>query len=430
LKHILYLTWGEQISLNGLVGNQVFNLLSRLAALDKNLKISVVAGVPYFSRERFLSLRKLKVKHGSIRVYLKEAGISLVVWPVLVLPRIFYSRFYLNWLYYIFALLFLKHYVQRNQVDLIHCRSYHAANLALQARRKYKLPVKIIFDPRGLFPEEGVFVGSFSADSKSYRAWKLRERQILKECNLIVSVSTSMTEHYSGLTDINLIETIYTSVDTKLFFKDPVSGGDARTALGLLPDEKVLIYVGSIATEGWHRVDTLVQLFQAFKEIFGKARLLLVTQSWHEPLREQLGNCGLQDSEYLLTESAGASETNYYLNAADYACMPYRKNQSNLDTLIGSTVLATKTGEYFAAGLPLLVNENAGEAAMLVEKYKLGIVYKVDKEEIIGEALKKVDLAYDKVSRNCIKVAHSYFDAEKAARKYLGLYETLLKDRK
>ena len=38
---------------------------------------------------------------------------------------------------------------------------------------------KIIFDTRGLFPEEGVFTGAFSENSRSYRAWKSTEKIML-----------------------------------------------------------------------------------------------------------------------------------------------------------------------------------------------------------------------------------------------------------
>lgn len=428
MKRLLYLTWGEQISQSGLIGNQVFNLLSGIALLDKNVKISIIAGVPYFSRKQLSGSKQLEAEYASSRAFLQGYDITLTVRPLPVLPRWFYSRFYQTWLYYLFALPFLKRYVKHNQITIIHCRSYHAANLALQVRRKYKLPVKIVFDPRGLFPEEGAFLGSYSFTSRSYRSWKEREQQLLAESDTIVSVSTKLSDHYRGLTEKRNIKTIYTSVDRRLFYKDPAIAEEGRKKLGLRPDEKTLIYIGSVAAEGWHRVDTLVKLFFLFKKVFRKARLVIVTQSSHELLREQFAYNGLQKTDYLLRESSAASETNCYLNAAHYSCMPYRKNQSEVDALIGETVLATKTGEYFAAGLPLLVSENAGEAAMLVEKHNLGIAYKVGAEDEVCAALEKLELEYNSVCRRCIEVAGEYFDADLNARKYLALYDELIQN--
>lgn len=430
LKKVLYLTWGEQINLNGLAGNQVFKLLSKMASIDKNLIIAVVSGIPYFSRKRFFNPKKLESEYKLIEEFLQNNGISLTIRRVMVLPRWFYSLFYYRWLYTFTHEIFIKRFILKNKIEIIHCRSYHAAYLAVQVRRKYTLPVKIVFDTRGMFPEEGAFLGCYNTLSKSYMDWKKLEKKMIDECDMIVNVSTKLSDHYRGLTENNSIKTIYTSVDRQVFFKDSIIGEEARNNLNLQSDEKTLIYIGSIAPEGWHRVDTLVALYKAFKKVFIKSRLLVVTQSRHAPLREQFADYGLQEGDYLLMESSGPSETNCLLNAAHYSCMPYRKNQSELDALIGETVLATKTGEYFATGLPLLVNENAGEAAMLVEKHNLGIVYRAGEEDEVCAALEKLELEYDLVCRRCIEIAGEFFDADLNARKYLALYDELIKDRK
>lgn len=424
--NLLYLTWGEELDLNGLIGQQVFRQLINIKSLNNNLRISIVSGVPCLSKARAMRNNQRTKKCQEINSYLDNHGIKLTVKDIMVLPRWFYTIFYLTWLYYNFHLTYLRDYLLENKVDLIHCRSYHAVNLALMVKKKYRLPVKIIFDTRGLFPEEGVFKGWYGYDSLSYRIWKQRERELLNESDAIINVSYNFTNHIKSITENPNVFTIYTSVDLDTFYKDNDLRKKTRAQLGFSKSEKVLIYIGSIGISGWHRFETLISLYQAFKLYFIKTRLLVITQSPHKPIKDNFRGFGLTDNDFKLFASKSAEQTNSYLNAADYACLPSKENNNEIENIISHTMLASKTGEYFAGGLPILVNENVGEAAMLVERYNLGAVYKARQESVITDKLAAIENDYNKISNNCIGVAKKLFASEVNARKYLAIYNQLL----
>lgn len=367
--------------------------------------------------------------HRKIIDYLKLHGINLEIRFILVLPRWFYTRFYLTWLYYIFNIRYLRNHIIKNDINLIHCRSYHAAIIALKVKNKFKLPVKIIFDTRGLFPEEGVFLGFYPYKSLSYRFWKYKEKELLKNCDIVVNVSEQFTEHIKSIIGEINTETIYTSIDQYIIYKDLNLRELARIELNILEEEKALVYCGSISLLGWHSIEALLSVYEVFQKTFIKTKLIILTQSSHEILRNQLNQNNLVEDDYRIIKSKNLEQTNKYLNAADYSCLPYRKNKNEVDRLIGHTMLATKTGEYLGTGLPLLVNENVGGAASLVNKHGLGIVYKEDRISDIGDAIKNIENNYNDISEKCIEVANKHFDIVKNAFKYIDIYKKLTENK-
>ena len=79
------------------------------------------------------------------------------------------------------------------RADIIHVRSYGPMLLALLSKLLFKK--KIIFDVRGMLPEETLEVNGHSSSGFKYKLLKSYERYIFKYSDVIISVSRKMAEH-------------------------------------------------------------------------------------------------------------------------------------------------------------------------------------------------------------------------------------------
>lgn len=425
--NLLYLTWGEVIVNDGLFANQVLELLKQIRLQDATLPMRLLSGIPLVNRYLVKAYRYFYAELTRVRSQLAEVQIGFAYRLLPVLARWFHSQPYQLPFYSFGQLHYLAKLARTQGVNLVHCRSYHATRLALLARTRYHLPYKVIFDTRGMFPEEAVLANYFSATSPAYRRWKALEQNLLQAADAVVNVSATFTQYISTLTTNPHLYTISTSTNLDLFQPNQTVRQSQRQLLQFAPQAKVLLYVGSLGTKRrWHNIDNLIALYRIFQAEFSQSKLLIVTRSPHEPLAEALHQAGYQPDDYRLVAANSPQETSNYAQAADYAALSYYDVDSPLETQVGRTVIASKSGEYLGVGLPMLVNRTAGAAAQLVAAEGVGCVYTGGNEEAIREPLRQIEANYTAVQAKAVAVAHLHFDAASNARKYLALYQDLL----
>ena len=108
-----------------------------------------------------------------------------------------------------------------------------------------------------------------------------------------------------------------------------------------------------------------------------------------------------------------------------FGILPYRESGTHYESIVGHTMLATKTAEYLTAGLPMIVNKTCGGAASLIEKYNLGIAY--DPNTFEGLSMEKITGFNTPEEQEQISdVASKLFDYQYHARQYAELYKELL----
>jgi len=425
--NLLYLTWGEVIVYDGLFNNQVLEQLKQIRRQDKQLPMRLLTGIPLGNRYLVKGGWRFYREIAKIRQQLNAAQIDFGYRWLPAVARWFHSQPYQFPFYSVGQLGFLAGLVKRQGINLIHCRSYHATRIALLARGFYGLPVKVIFDTRGMFPEEAVLAGYFPAASPAYQRWKVIEQHLLDGADAIVNVSATFTEYIQTLTTNPQVQTISTSTNLELFRPNPVARASQRATLGFTPQDKVLLYVGSLGTKrGWHNLANLLAVYQVFQGEFPQSKLLIVTRSPHAPLQEALQQAGYQPADYRLVAAASPQETSDYAQAGDYAALSYYDVDSPLEQQVGRTVIASKSGEYLGIGLPMIVNQTAGAAAQLVAAEGVGCVYLGGQEGAIRASLRQLEANYAAVQAKAVAVAQAHFSAAGNAHKYLALYAQLL----
>jgi glycosyltransferase involved in cell wall biosynthesis len=424
-NNFLYITWGEVIIENGIFKNQVLEQLKLIKNERPNATIFLLSGLPLgnmrlIKRTRYFlkELQKIETEcsnHGIIFKYRFISGLS--PW--------FYTPPQKLWLFDFTQKKFLKKFIERNSISIVHCRSYTPARLALEVRKKYKLSYKVIFDTRGNFPEEGLLKSHL--DFEGYRFWKKMEKDLLDNADVVVNVSSTFTEHVKKISNNPNVYTIYTSTNLSSFYPLALSEKNKlRRLQNISEHEKVLVYLGELSEIGWHQTSTLIDAYQAFKKAFVKTKMLVITHNKRDELEKAFLDESLEANELIVVKGTNQEEVNDYLNLADFAVLPFRHIRSQLDETLGYTMIASKTGEYLATGLPVIVNNKIGAASQLVEETGTGITYELEKENDIISKLLDFEKEKKAITAKCCETASNTFDAKKNALMYLGIYDQVL----
>lgn len=136
-------------------------------------------------------------------------------------------------------------------------------------------------------------------ETRHARTPGLRERlrAALERADLVFSVSTSLAELAAGLGIArDKLQVVGNGVDTRKFH--PVDRAEARRALGIAEDAKVLISVGGLTErKGFHRV---IELLPALRRELPDLMFLIIGGAsaegdWGPQLRQQVSELGLAD---------------------------------------------------------------------------------------------------------------------------------------
>lgn len=415
--NIMYLTWGETPRSYGVFGSQVVQQFIRNALQKKDCNYSFVAGVPVINSSLLREGRSYYKQIKRLKQMLDNIPFLRV--PIFCPQNFVFSNRYtfgpMHWI----AHIGLAKKIKMLKPDIVHARSYHATYAAIEVKRKYKLDYKIIFDARGLWPEEIAWKRSYSATDKNYIFLKKIEKRLLLESDVCVCVSETMEEALRPLYDSET-ELIYLSADTKLL-AEAVGRRRVECENGM-PIIK-LCYLGAISEQTWHSAGQLAALYAHIECLGLNVSLKIITTSNHDNLRKRMPNIPSDKLEIIST--ASPNQLKEALGDVNIGVLPYRSNERPFEALVGNSILGTKTAEYLSAGLPVLVNENCGGAARIVEKYGVGICYaSEDFEKITKNALCKVleidDIKFKQLSKYL-------FDYDANAKRYQNLYQRLYK---
>lgn len=424
-KRILYLLWGEDVSQNnGIFLSQVLTQISTTNKLFSDTSILCIVGIPILKKRIILNWKEYNQSLKKLIKLFSENGIKLQFKNIPIFSRFNSTKKYFPF-YSFLQKKYLYRIIKKNDINILHCRSYHATYLALRTKIKNNLDINIIFDARGIVPEEGIIKRLYSEDSDTYKFWKKIELNLIKDSDAVVTVSEPFTDHFRGIFPSEKIHTIYTSTDIDVFRKLD-NKKELKGKFGLESASKILIYIGSIGAERWHTPKNLVEVYTYFRKAFDNTRLFVVTQTRIKKEIEELfieNDIGLD--ELLVKSSTRLEDTNEFLNTADYGVIPFREGEDYLNEIFGRVMMGSKTGEYLSAGLPVITNSKVGGVSEVIKKFSVGIIYQKNEIENLTETLKGIDADYQNISDKCVVVAQERFSTKKHAEQYHEIYNKL-----
>ena len=416
---VAYLVWNEAIVNNSIFNNQVINQIKQIQNSYKDVDVTLIIGFPLFPY--LVKHRRDKKKRNEIFSFLMELRKQQVI-KVKVFYNIFAfsfnSKFYFFPLHYLFGLFSFLFLQRKQRFDIIHCRSYHACFVGCITKSVYKYP-KVIFDTRGRFPEEGVFRGSYTEASYSFRFWKKIEKYLLKTSDSIVNVahtfSDILEQEYPFIKNKNF--TIYTSTNTQ------VAASEKKMKAG-----NKLVFIGEISFNGGYNITDIVDFYLIYREIVFNPSLIIITKSDRQPIRKLIQENGIE-REFEIFSTNSFDESYSILSACKFGFAFLDRGNEMLMKSLAPTVIAAKTGDYLFSGLPLIYDELIGGVNYLIRNYHLGmLVNKPFNKDEIQAKLSELLNNYNEVSNSCTQFALEFFSSEKNAERYFNIYTTLVKD--
>src|SRR5437868_6864394 len=228
--------------------------------------------------------------------------------------------------------------VRRQNIQIVHARSYVSAVIALALRRVFG--VHFVFDMRGFWPDEKVEGGSWEADSFVYRAAKWFERRFLLDADVVVSLTHAGVNVMRELPYLSETQpqfaVITTCTNCELFKPEGRS----------VPRPERSLVIGIVGSVGlWYMLDEMIAAFNEVRRVRTDATLLILNRDAHSSLRERLAGAKVPESAYIL-KSAEYDEVPSEMRRMDVGIFFIRPVYSK----IGSA--PTKLGEFLASGVP------------------------------------------------------------------------------
>ncbi len=385
MHNILYLTYQE----NPFRGNkaiiitQVEQLLKVLS--DKN---SITWIMVYNSQ--------MNISHEEIELYKKDLqsfGIRFI--PLSLKEKNIYTGF--NRVYY-----WVKKYLSENPTDIIHCRGY-AMTLAANLSSKKE---KVIFDMRGVYPNECKINKKKPINYIEYFIWSIIESYNVKNSHAIVTVTKYFKEYVISKYQCmhEKVKVVYNCVDMNNFGYSEKWRQSIREEFNC-KEKYVVVFNGSILDK-WQSFDQISQMYTDLKNHFKNTLFIILTRD----NEVDFSAYGLKPED-IIVKNVANKDVDKYLSASDVGLL-VRK-----DDIVNRVSFPVKFSEYMACGLPVIINDSMkGICEIINEK---GIIYKNKSRNF--QQLKQVK------REKCIEFAKTVLDTKVIAGNYQRLYQQLMK---
>lgn len=397
-----FLTTSDISTANG----HVTRILSELEQLKlKNISVSVLS---------FLHVRYWKNKAGVLDYTeaIKNLGYNVFIVPVFPDKQ--------NALLYKavdqYRLWFLRRFVRKHSVLILHCHGPQATYLAACAIRDSLIP--IVYDMHGISSAEQL--SKWGVHSPAMKRLEITEKAAISGCRAVISVSNGLQNYWQNrYPDVSPQSyVIPCAVDSHLFsFRL-----DARDALrekwNVSIEDPVFAYLGSAVY--YQRIDKVFGIFKYMLSAFSKAKLLIISpQSDISLIKKIMKEIGV-NLESVIIISLGHDEVPEYLSAADFGFL------IRDDLLLNNTSSPTKFGEYLGCGVPVITSPNVIDVKSAVEENNIGFVFD-DNFDQLSQFVNLVMAQRIEWARRCELYAQDFYSWDSYGQKLLEIYGRLPK---
>lgn len=298
------------------------------------------------------------------------------------------------------------------RADLVHARSYVAAAMALPACEALGIP--LLFDMRGLWVDERVESGAWSAEGAAARGSRRLERLLLRRATMVTVLTNAMAAHLREAHVVKApIRVIPTCADLERFTPDGPEAPEVRSRVG---ERRALVYLGAIGPR--IPVEALVRFYAAFQAAQTEPSCFLVlSRESPEPLRAGLAERGLEAD--LVHLSATRETVAASVRCAAAGVFAYRGQVSPLG------ISPTKLGELLGCGIPCAGNP-VGDVGTILDD-GVGTRFELDDPASIDAAARGlVELSRQEgISERCREVARKWYALDRGVAAYDALYREL-----
>ncbi|HZM90243.1 MAG TPA: glycosyltransferase, partial [Blastocatellia bacterium] len=298
--------------------------------------------------------------------------------------------------------------------DIIHARTFIGGMIGMAIAPI--LRSKLIYHNEGFYPDEQVDAGVWKMNSAPHRVAKRLEEKMYSRADGIIAMSNRGKMCIEDLAEVRRkgapVIVVPSCVDLDHFrysrSKFPVDGEPLR-----------LVYSGSVG--GRYHLDHLARFVAVAADSTGPTELRVLTRSDHTLAESLLRDGGLDKSHWSI-ESLAYSQMPGEL-AKQHAGLHFLPK--GISEHGGSP---TKIGEYWAAGLPVVVTPNAGDTDEIIRSERVGVIVDSHSDDSYRRAaVELVSLLKDsELPRRCRGAAETHYALESACHRQYSLYNDLV----
>lgn len=238
--------------------------------------------------------------------------------------------------------------------DLVHCRSYIAAQAGMLLKKKFGVP--FVFDMRGFWADEKKDSGHWSGFlyGKLYAHYKNLEKKLLASADAVISLTVAAKNEMAGWNIKGLakhISIIPCCADLELFDWQKVDEAKEKALkirLSLADAFPVIGYLGSIG--GAYGIREMVLFFSVVKKKYPRAQFLFLTKDDTSSLMEEVKKYDWLSATDIHALFAKRADIPDYIALMDYSIFFYKPSYSRL------ACSPTKFAELSGMGVPVICN--------------------------------------------------------------------------
>ncbi len=408
-RRVLYLVYGDVFS--NVFGSQLKPLWSQAEDLGVSYHVGAI-----------LSPRILFDSHMRRKLHCLEVD-SSIPWSVSFLGAGFPSRW--PWL----GTMSIRRWLADFKPDIVHARGPVAGGLA--ARAIQLLPSssrpQLVLDVRGNTLAELGAGGWFSSERQIQKARNMIEGLEGEACRCsshVFCVSTPLLEfireHYGYDGSASVIP-CWSSCQSKVPEVDSRSRENVRLELGFEDEDFVWCYAGSTAP--WQSLPEILQGIDRLHREHSRHRLLCLTDT-PEDLKRNIQTLGIS-STLCVIRSGSREKALGWMKGADAGILLRKVNDINC---VASPM---KLGDYFLAGLPVLMSDQIGDASRWVREEALGWITSTLEVEDLAAQAKRFQKMIEERGRETFQERVRLFRLRKLSLdRYLDVYRNVYHRRK
>jgi glycosyltransferase involved in cell wall biosynthesis len=311
---------------------------------------------------------------------------------------------------------------RKKKFDMVHCRSYVAADAGLYLKRKFG--VKFFFDMRGFWADEKKD-GSWNMNnpffSRVYQYYKAKEAQYLQHADYIISLTEAGKKEMSTWPSFKNeipVSVIPCCADMVHFsLTDAEQKKRSRESLQIKGEELVLSYLGSVGT--WYMLDEMLLFFKAVKRKYPGAKFLFITHTPRQFIDQRITEFNLDANDFIITQAPRKNVPDF-VKASDINISFIKPVYSKISSS------PTKLGEVLSMGIPVIVNSGVGDVEQTVKNANAGYVLHDFKEDDFKKAVEAIPELLQKSPAAIRRAIEPVYNLEKGIQSYLSCYRQVL----
>ncbi len=281
-----------------------------------------------------------------------------------------------------------KRIIARERTSVLHCRSVPPALIAQELKRE--LGIRYILDFRDFYADGGL-AKSRGLKRLVFKRLKEMERDLVRDADRIVCLTSRaravlatwyLQDQQNAMSRFEVIPCCADFAHFDPARVSPRDQEDARRSAGLSPDDRVMLYLGSLGPD--YLLPRMMAAFRQYDSQVSNAKFLFVSNNGKDLVTSEAEKQGVP-IEKIAFVSVDRDLLPPYLCLAELSVLFIRADVSK------AGCSPTKLAELFACGIPVIANAGVGDLDEILSLSRNGSIALTDlSDHALWQAIRDV----------------------------------------